>query len=68
MYLKGENTWGLGNQISLSKTKFVEATHKVSSAANLPFKNYAEHSFRIGAEATAETAGLEDSTIQMLGR
>jgi len=53
------------NQIPLSKTK---ATRQALSAANLPAKDCAGHSFRIGAAATAETVGLEDSTIKMLGR
>ena len=56
------------NRIPLSKTKFVDATRQALSAANLPAKDYAGHSFRIGAATTAATAGLEDSTIQTLGR
>jgi len=53
------------NQIPLSKTK---ATCQDLSAANLPAKDYAGHSFRIGAATRTATAGLEDSTIQILGR
>ena len=56
------------NRIPLSKTKFVDATRQALSAANLPAKDYVGHSFRIGAATTAATAGLEDSTIQTLGR
>ena len=56
------------NRIPLSKTKFVGATRQALSAANLPAKDYAGYSFRIGAATTAATAGLEDSTIQTLGR
>ena len=56
------------NRIPLSKTKFVDATRQALSAANLPAKDYAGHSFRLGAATTAATAGLEDSTIQTLGR
>ena len=36
--------------------------------ANLPADNYAGHSFRIGATTTAASSGIEDSTIQTLGR
>ena len=56
------------NRIPLSKTKFADATRQALSAANLPAKDYAGHSFRMGAATTAATAGLEDSTIQTLGR
>ena len=52
----------------LSKTKFVEATRQALTAAQLPAKDYAGHSFRIGAATTAAMAGLEDSAIQTLGR
>ena len=55
-----------GTTGSLSKTKFVDATRQALSAANLPAKDYAGHTFRIGAATTAATAGLEDSTIQTL--
>ena len=48
------------NRILLSKTKFIDATRQALSAANLPAKDYAGHSFRIGAATTAATAGLED--------
>ena len=49
------------NRIPLSKTKFVEAIRRALTAANLPAKDYAGHSFRIGAATTAASAGLEDS-------
>ena len=47
----------------MSISKFVDATHQALSAAHLPAKDYAGHSFR-----TAAMSGLEDSTIQTLGR
>ena len=34
----------------------------------LPESNFAGHSFRIGATTAAANAGIEDSTIQMLGK
>ena len=52
----------------LSRTQFVEAVRQALSAAHLPAQDYAGHSFRIGAATTAAMAGLEDSTIQTLGR
>ena len=58
----------MGNRIPQSKTKFIEATRQALSTANFPAKDYAGHSFTIGAATTAATAGLEDSTIQTLGR
>ena len=52
----------------LSKSKFVEAVRQALSAAHLPAQDYAGHSFRIGAATTAAMEGVEDSTIQTLGR
>ena len=52
----------------LSKSKFVQAVRQAMTAAHLPAHNYAGHSFRIGAATTAAMAGIEDSTIQTLGR
>ena len=45
----------------------MDATCQALSAAHLPAKDYAGHSFRIGAATTAAMIGLEDSTIQILG-
>ena len=56
------------DQTPLSKTKFVEHVRLALTSANLPAHLYAGHSFRIGAATTAATAGVEDSTIQTLGR
>ena len=55
------------DQRPLSKTKFVEHVRLALMFANLPAHLYAGHSFRIGAATTAATAGIEDSTIQILG-
>lgn len=52
----------------LCKSKFVENVRAALSKAGLPASEYAGHSFRIGAATTAATAGVEDSTIQTLGR
>ena len=50
------------------KTWFVDAVRQALTAAHFPFKDYADHSFRIGAATTATMAGLEDSVILTLGR
>ena len=56
------------NKIPLSKSKFVSHVRLGLLRANLPADKYAGHSFRIGAATTAASAGIEDSTIQTLGR
>ena len=56
------------NKTPLSKPKFVEHVRQALLSANLPAHLYAGHSFRIGAATTAAAAGIEDSTIQTLGR
>ena len=56
------------NKIPLSKPKFVEHVRKTLLSANIPARLYAGQSFCIGAATTAATAGMEDSTIQTLGR
>ena len=52
----------------LTKPEFVAAVRKALTAIGYVYKDYAGHSFRIGAATAAANAGLEDSTIQMLGR
>ena len=52
----------------LTKTKFVEEVRAALEAAHLPAKDFAGHSFRIGAATTAASAELPDSAIQTLGR
>ena len=50
------------------KAWFVEQLRGILAAVGLPQLEYAGHSFRIGAATTAALAGVEDSTIQTLGR
>ena len=52
----------------VTKAWLVHQIRTVLSAAGLPQNNYAGHSFRIGAATSAALAGVEDSTIQALGR
>ena len=52
----------------ITKSWFTEQIRSVLSALGLPQQGYAGHSFRIGAATTAALAGIEDSTIQALGR
>ena len=54
-------------QSGTPKTRFVEEVRVVLEAAHLPAKDFAGHSFRIGAATTAALAGLPDSAIQTLG-
>ena len=52
----------------LTRQRFVEEVRRALLKANLPAKDFAGHSFRIGAATSASAAGVEDSTIQALGR
>ena len=52
----------------LTKHCFVAAVRDALGAAGLDPKAFAGHWFRIGAATTANACGLNDSTIQMLGR
>ena len=56
------------NQKPLSKSKFVDHVRQALLAANISAHLYTGHSFRIGAARTTASAGIEDSTIQNLGR
>ena len=51
-----------------TKSWFVDQIREVLSSIGLPQSDYAGHSFWIGAATTAALAGVEDSTIQALGR
>ena len=59
--------WRSDTQPAL-KAWIVEQLRGILSAVGLPQQDYAGHSFRIGAATTAALAGVEDSTIQTLGR
>ena len=52
----------------LAKPKFVVEVRSVLTAANLPAHQFVGYSFRRGAATTAAMAGIQDSTIQTLGR
>ena len=54
--------------IPLTRDRFVVEVRAALDRANLPAKDFAGHSFRIGAATMAATNGLEDSLIQTLGR
>ena len=51
--------------VSLTKQAFISELRKLLRTIGLPDESYAGHSFRIGA---ATSAGIKDSTIQLLGR
>ena len=59
--------WRSDTQPAL-KAWFVDQLRGILSAVGLPQQDYAGHSFCIGAATTAALAGVEDSTIQTLGR
>ena len=52
----------------LSKSFFVREVRKVLTQLGFQADQFAGHSFRIGAATVAAQAGIEDSTIQALGR
>ena len=52
----------------LLKQAFVTEIRSILSTLGFPADQYAGHSFRIGAATSAALAGVEDSTIQLLGR
>ena len=56
------------SNIALTKQRFVKQIRDILNAVGLQQDQYAGHSFRIGAATTAATAGVQDSTIQTLGR
>lgn len=50
------------------KPWFISRIRDVLTTIGIPSHQYAGHSFRIGAATTAAMVGIEDSTIQTLGR
>jgi len=52
----------------MTKDYFVTAVRAALSEAGFDDRNYAGHSFRIGATTTAAQQGLQDSLIKTLGR
>lgn len=57
-----------GSKSALLKAQFVDRIRSILQLLGLPQNDYAGHSFRIGAATSAAAAGVEDSTIQILGR
>ena len=51
-----------------TKTHFVTQIRDALRSASINYQNYSGHSFRIGAATAAAQAGIQDSTIQALGR
>lgn len=52
----------------LTKANFTKQVRSALEAVGLPYNHFAGHSFRIGAATTAAKAGIEDSTIRIMGR
>ena len=52
----------------LTRQRFVAAVRDALRKAGVDAESYAGHSFRIRAATTAVARGLEDSTVQTLGR
>ena len=50
------------------KSHFIAEVRRALAALSLSSGDYAGHSFRIGAATAAAAAGIQDSTIQTLGR
>ena len=52
----------------LTREQLVSSLRDTLSAAGVEYHRFSGHSFRIGAATTAAAKGVEDSTIQTLGR
>ena len=56
------------SKVPATKQYFTGQLREVLRTLGLPDDQYAGHSFRIGAATSAACAGVQDSTIQILGR
>jgi hypothetical protein len=56
------------NGCPLTKPVFTKKIRAALQAIGLPHLDFAGHSFRIGAATAAARAGIEDSTIRVMGR
>ena len=54
--------------LPLTKSRFVLQFREALTQIGIDASKYTGHSFRIGAATTAAEQGIEDSTIQLLGR
>ena len=61
-------TLPMGVRNSFVEVKLCKTCKNALEQAGLPTKDYAGHSFRIGAATMAAVASLEDSAIQILGQ
>ena len=52
----------------LLKARFVDCIRGILDVTGYPSNQFAGHSFRIGMATSAAQAGIQDSTIQALGR
>ena len=64
----GEQVRPVLRHLSCVKQEFVSDIRKVLLKLGLPDSDYAGHIFRIGAATSAAMAGVENCTIQLLGR
>ena len=58
----------LPNGVPMTRSYFMGKVREVLSDLGLSARNYAGHSFQVGAAMTAAMVGIEDSLIQTLGR
>ena len=54
--------------VAVTKSWLVQQVRTILAGLGLPQGEYVGHSFRIGAATSVALAGVEDSTIQALGR
>ena len=51
-----------------TRTWFLHHLRQILATSGFPAERYSGHSFRIGAATTAASRGLQDHTVQLLGR